>query len=70
VNQIRILGLTLFVVGIVLVFIGYDASDAPIDQLSDAMTGRFTDRTMWYLIVGGAAAFGGGLLAIFGRGAR
>jgi hypothetical protein len=30
-----------------------------MDQVSNAITGRFTDQTMWYLILGIAAAVGG-----------
>jgi hypothetical protein len=45
----------------------YKASNAPVDQLSNALTGRFTDRTMWYLIAGIAAAVGGAALVAFGR---
>ena len=63
----RILGVVLFVVGVVLLGFGYHASNAPLDQLSNTVTGRFTDRTMWYFVLGAAAAIGGLLLAMFGR---
>jgi hypothetical protein len=45
----------------------YHASNAPLDQLSNALTGRFTDQTMWYFVLGAAAALGGALLALFGK---
>src|SRR4051812_11974115 len=48
------LGIAIFAVGVVLIAMGYRASGAPIDQISDALTGRYTDRTMWY-IIGGVA---------------
>jgi LPXTG-motif cell wall-anchored protein len=38
-----------------------------MDQISEALTGRYTDHTMWYLILGIVAAVGGGLLALFGK---
>jgi LPXTG-motif cell wall-anchored protein len=38
-----------------------------MEQVSNAITGRFTDQTMWYLILGIAAAVGGVLLFAFGR---
>lgn len=66
-NPLRIVGIVLFVVGIVLLGFAHNASEAPIDQLSNALTGTHTDRTMWYLISGIAAAVGGVLLALFGR---
>ena len=61
----RILGVVLLVIGVVLLGFGYHASNAPLDRLSNTVTGRFTDRTMWYFVLGAAAAIGGLLLAMF-----
>jgi hypothetical protein len=66
-KPLQMLGVVVFGVGAVLVGFGFHASDAPLDQVSDALTGRFTDRTMWYFVIGAAAALGGALLALFGR---
>jgi drug/metabolite transporter (DMT)-like permease len=67
----RILGVMALVLGIILLAIGRDSSNALADQLSDVVTGRYTDRTMWYIITGAVAAVGGGLLIVFGdRGKR
>ena len=66
-NPMRILGIVLFIVGVVLLGFALNASEAPIDKLSNALTGTHTDRTMWYLVSGIAAAVGGALLALFGR---
>ena len=63
----QILGAVALVIGVVLLGFAYHASNAPLDQVSNAITGRFTDQTMWYLIVGVAAAAGGVLLLAFGR---
>ena len=63
----QIIGLAVFAVGVILLGFGYHASNAPMDQLSDALTGRFTDRTMWYFIVGGAALVGGTAMILFGK---
>jgi drug/metabolite transporter (DMT)-like permease len=65
-NNIKVLGITLAVIGAVLLVVGYRASGTPVDQLSDTFTGSYTDRTMLYLIAGVAAVVGGGLLAAFG----
>ena len=63
----RILGVVVLAVGVVLLGFGYHASNAPLDQLSNTLTGRFTDRTMWFVILGVAAAIGGALLTVFGK---
>jgi len=47
---------------------GYHASNAPLDQLSNTLTGRFTNQTMWYFGLGAVATVGGALLALFGKG--
>jgi drug/metabolite transporter (DMT)-like permease len=63
----QILGAVALVIGVVLMGLAYHASNAPLEQVSNAITGRFTDQTMWYLILGIAAAVGGVLLVAFGR---
>ncbi|SEO14680.1 Protein of unknown function [Salinihabitans flavidus] len=51
-SQSNILGLVVLAVGSLLLFFAWRASSAPVDQLSEALTGRFTDNTMWYLVGG------------------
>jgi drug/metabolite transporter (DMT)-like permease len=63
----RIIGLVLVVVGIVLLVFSMNASQAPVDQVTQTFTGRFTQTTMTYLIIGIIAVVGGGLLALRGR---
>jgi drug/metabolite transporter (DMT)-like permease len=67
-KPIQILGVAVLAVGVVLLGFGYHASNAPMDQLSNTLTGRFTDQTMWYFGLGAAATIGGALLALFGKG--
>ncbi len=62
----RIVGAIVFAIGVVLLILAYNASNAPLEELSNTLTGRYSDRTMWYLVLGIAAAVGGGLLATFG----
>jgi drug/metabolite transporter (DMT)-like permease len=64
----QILGAVALVIGLVLIGVAYHASNAPMEQVSDALTGSYTNQTMWYLILGIAAAVGGVLLVAFGRG--
>jgi len=63
----QILGAVALVIGLVLLGFAYHASNAPIEQVSDALTGSYTNQTMWYLILGIAATVGGVLLVAFGR---
>ena len=58
-NPQRLVGLVLLVLGVVLLFVGINASESLGDQMSEFFRGRFTDRTMWYLV-------GGAVMAIVG----
>lgn len=51
-SQSRILRLVALIVGGVLLFFAWRASSTPVDQVSEALTGRFTNNTMWYLVGG------------------
>jgi len=48
----NILGLAAIAIGAVLLYFAWQASNAPVNQISEALTGRFTDNTMLYLIGG------------------
>jgi len=63
----RVLGIILLVVGILLVAFGLNASESVSDSISEGFTGRFTDKTMWYLIGGAALAIGGATMVFVGR---
>jgi drug/metabolite transporter (DMT)-like permease len=60
----RVIGIVLAVVGIVLLYFGLTASDSLVDQASKTFTGRFTQQTMIYIILGIVALVGGGLTAL------
>lgn len=63
----RIIGLIVLVAGVVLLGFGINSTHAPIDRLSETFTGRYTQQTMLYLVIGAIAVVGGGLIAIAGR---
>ena len=65
----RMIGIVLLVVGVVLLVIGLNSSESITDQVSETFTGRFTDKTTWY-IVGGIAAGLLGLLMVVFRGGK
>jgi drug/metabolite transporter (DMT)-like permease len=63
----QIIGILLVAVGIFLLVFGYNASQAPLDQLSEAFTGKYRDSTMVYLVGGLISLVAGGALAMLGR---
>ncbi|MEY6432898.1 DUF3185 family protein [Thioalkalicoccus limnaeus] len=65
----RILALVLLVVGLILLFFAYQGSQSLGDQVTEAVTGRFTDSTIWFLILGAASAVAGLGLLMFGKSA-
>ena len=64
----RILGVVLLVVGVGLLIIGLNASDSVADQVKETFTGRFTDKTTWYIIGGIGLGVLGLLLTLSGGG--
>jgi len=56
----KLLGVVLLVVGVILLYFGWQASESLGDQVTEAVTGRFTDNTMFY-IIGGAVAVAAGI---------
>jgi hypothetical protein len=66
----RVLGLVLLVGGLILLVFGLNATDSVADSLKEGVTGRYTDKTMWYLIGGAAAAIGGLAMTFFGPGRK
>ncbi|MBE0507728.1 MAG: DUF3185 family protein [Marinospirillum sp.] len=62
--------LVLLVVGLILLFFAYQSSQSVGDQVAEAVTGRFTDSTIWFLVLEAAAAVAGVALLLFGKPAR
>lgn len=60
----KVIGIVLLVVGIMLLFFGWNASQSLGEQVTETFTGRFTDETMWYLIGGAAATAAGAFLLV------
>ena len=59
----KMIGVVLIVVGAVLLYFGFQATDAPLEQVRETVTGDYSDRTMFYLMRrgrGGAACSIGG----------
>ena len=65
-NNKKVLGLGLLVLGAVLLYFGWQAADAPLEQARESLTGDYSDRTMQYIIGGAVAAAAGVALFVFG----
>jgi len=66
-NLSRPVGAAILVLGVVLLVFAFNASNAPVDQIANSLTGRYTDQTMTYLLSGIAAAVIGAGLLFSGR---
>ena len=63
----QILGIAVLIAGAVLLGFAYNASEAPVEKISNALTGRYSDNTMWYIMIGIVMLVTGGVLAVFGK---
>lgn len=63
----RILALVLLAVGLILLYFAYQSSQSLGDQMTEAVTGRFTDSTTWYFILGAASTAAGVGMLLFGK---
>ena len=59
-STMKIIGLVLLIVGIGLAFWGYQISESVGSQITQTVTGSYTDKVM-LLFIGGAASFITGL---------
>lgn len=68
-NPKQLIGAVLLVAGVLLLFFGFQSSEGLDDQISQTVTGEYTESTMWYWIAGGAASVVGlVMLAMKGKG--
>lgn len=63
----KMAGLVLIVVGGILLYFGYSASQSAFETVTETVTGRFSDETTWYLVGGAASAVLGVGLLLFGK---
>jgi len=63
-SAMKLLGLGLLVLGGVLLYFGYNATESPMEQLGETVTGKYSDETMAYLIGGGVSALVGLVLLV------
>lgn len=64
VNPIRLLGLGIAVAGVVFLIVGLNAMDAPLERLSETLTGKYSHETIMYIAGGLAAVVAGAVVAL------
>lgn len=62
-NPKALLGVALLVGGLILLYFGYNASESITEGVTEAVTGSYSDKTMYFL-VGGAVASVVGLVML------
>jgi uncharacterized protein YjeT (DUF2065 family) len=63
----QIIGISLLVLGVILLFLGFQSSQGIDDQLMETFTGRLTESTMLLFIAGGVSVVVGLGLMVFKR---
>ena len=58
-NQSKLIGIVLLALGAILLYFGFNATDSAAEKIGEAITGRYSEETMMYLIGGGVAAVAG-----------
>jgi hypothetical protein len=58
-NQNKMLGIVLLVIGVIALYFGFNATNAPMEEVTEAFTGQYSDRSMLYLIGGAVAGIAG-----------
>lgn len=61
----KLVGVVLLVVGVALLFFGYQSTQSVGGEITETLTGQYTDETMLFLIGGAAAAAAGAFLTFF-----
>lgn len=55
----KLIGIVLLALGAVLLYFGFNSTNSAVEEIGEAITGRYSDETMMYLIGGGVAAVAG-----------
>lgn len=63
----KTLSIALLAVGVILLVFGFSAADSIGSEVSEAVTGTPTDKSIWLLVGGTLAAIVGGFGLIRGR---
>lgn len=63
-NQKKLIGIALLVIGVILLLFGFNATESVGEELTETFTGNYSDQTMMYLIGGAVAAVIGAVMLL------
>jgi len=63
----QLIGIALLVLGLILLYFGYQSSQGLDSQVAEALTGEPTDDTVMYWVAGGVSAVVGLVMLLTGR---
>lgn len=66
-SQRQIIGICILVVGVILLYFGYNATQSPGEEIAESLTGRYSDETMLYVVLGAVGVIAGLLIAVTGK---
>jgi Protein of unknown function (DUF3185) len=66
----KVAGMVLLVVGVILLVFGFLETDSIASNFKEFFTGTPTDKSVWFIIAGAAAAVLGFVLTLIGRAPR
>lgn len=56
---IRIFGIIALIIGVILLGFGLNSTQAVTERVLEGVSGRYTEKTTWYIITGIAMIIGG-----------
>ncbi len=60
--NLSLMGAVAVAVGVVLLVLGINASESPMESLLHGVTGQYSDRTTWMIVGGVALIVAGGVM--------
>ena len=65
-NSTAGIGLVILVAGVVFLVLGMNATESFSEEVREAWTGHYSDRTTWYIVLGIVGIAAGGLMVFLG----
>lgn len=66
-NGKTLIGIGVLVLSAVLLYLGYTASQGMAEQITETVTGKYSDGTVWYFLCAAVARVAGLTLIVHGQ---